>query len=67
MSDRPQPKPLNDEGYVIINPYNCVWHRGLFQTSQEAEDFLEKFWDDDIGRLKRFKVVKGRATFEAIP
>ncbi len=60
-------KPLIDEGWVIVNPYRSVWHRGYFETETAAQMFLKEFWGFDEKQIKKFSIVKGRATFEATP
>lgn len=60
-------KSLVDEGWVIVNPYRSVWHRGYFQTELDAQKFIDNFWDGDKKQIDKFTIVRGRATFEAFP
>lgn len=60
-------KPLVHDGWVIVNPYNSVWHREVFETQLGAEKYIESFWGGDKKQMAKFRVVRGKATFEAEP
>lgn len=35
-------------GYIIINPTNGIWHRGVFDTEKEAEEFIRETYRGNI-------------------
>lgn len=60
-------KPLKADGWIIVNPYDMVWHSGIFETQKQAEAHLDKYWGAVDWRNMEFTIVRGVAEFSAEP
>jgi hypothetical protein len=49
-------------GLAIINPYGGVWTDEIFQTPEEAMEYLNKFWKNKNDRLKEYKLAVATLT-----
>ena len=48
-------------GYVIVGPYNNVWCDQIFDTEQEAVDYLVDFWKGKID-MAHWRIAAGKKT-----
>ena len=44
-------------GLAIINPYGGVWTDKIFQSPEEAMQYLNSFWKDGNPKLKEYKLA----------
>lgn len=49
-------------GLAIINPYGGVWTDEVFQTPDDAMNYLKGFWDGKVDRLKGYKLAVATLT-----
>lgn len=49
-------------GLAIINPYGGVWTDEIFQTPEDAMNYLREFWDGKNDRMKEYKLAVATLT-----
>jgi hypothetical protein len=59
-----KPKTASREGYGILNPYGDMWSSNVFDTMDEASEYLRNFWRKSKpgADLSAYKIVKAKQT-----
>lgn len=66
MSAHKFPESMTEPGWVILGPYGNLWTHRLFETVDQARDFIEERRPAQ-SKPSEFRVVRGTSTIAVTP
>lgn len=61
-------KSTSRTGWGIVSPYGQMWTTEIFQTEEEAGDYIKRFWAGvkNAPELSKFRIVRAKTTTSAL-
>lgn len=60
------PESTTEPGWVVLGPYGNIWTPRLFETVEQAEEFIEERRPKQTLR-SQFRIVRGTSTIAVTP